>query len=460
MASVAAAAGLLLGGGSSSSCGGGGPSCGSSSTAAGAVGGGGGRAAPSLPFDNLIVDQEAAKDVQCGICLQILNKPRQCRNGHLFCLSCIVRSISKNPECPTCRCRLEEEHLARSLFVEKHIRNLKVFCKYHFKLRDEGQSFMEWIEDEDGCQEVLTLENRVSHEQKCGFAAVSCKYDSSCGRQRRKFIDQHEASCPFRPIQCDFCTKSVQHCHAEEHLAACPLVPIECKGCGLQIKRGELDSHLNKECPEEEVPCEFGSEGCSTRVLRKHLKQHLSEDIAYHMALLKRTFDSKTQQLTDQFEAILKLKDEKIKQLERAHKSSETKVIWKIKNFSSVRKKSYLQSDKFSFADFNWFIGFYTDGDNEESRGYFSIYLFLDVNHVPKGKSVTIEYFLTFLNHRDPNDNVKKEFKTTFPIKGGQGWGDRKAVLASKITADNGFLKQDTLYVEAEISIKKLIWAV
>jgi hypothetical protein len=114
-------------------------------------------------------------------------------------------------------------------------------------------------------------------------------------------------------------------------------------------------------------------------------------------------------------------------------------VVWKIKNFSSVRKKSYLQSDKFSFADFNWcvnpppyqaalerqsargtfalltflvvdrrFIGFYTDGDNDESRGYFSIYLFLDVNHMPKGKAVTIEYFLTFINHKDSDETVKK----------------------------------------------------
>lgn len=109
-------------------------------------------------------------------------------------------------------------------------------------------------------------------------------------------------------------------------------------------------------------------------------------------------------------------------------------MVWKIKNFSSVRKKSYLQSDKFSFADFNWyevaalkhelhlptvgirFIGFYTDGDNEESRGYFSIYLFLDVNHMPKGKAVTIEYFLTFINHKDPDETVKKGKCSTFHL--------------------------------------------
>jgi hypothetical protein len=99
---------------------------------------------------------------------------------------------------------------------------------------------------------------------------------------------------------------------------------------------------------------------------------------------------------------------------------AETKIEWRVKNWSSVKKKSYIQSDKFDFADFTWwaskvqyhpsstfcrctsfrFIGFYTDGDNEESRGYLSVYLFLDVSSVPKGKSVMIEFTLRFINHK------------------------------------------------------------
>eukprot|EP00005_Dracoamoeba_jomungandri_P002076 CAMPEP_0174252672 /NCGR_PEP_ID=MMETSP0439-20130205/2042_1 /TAXON_ID=0 /ORGANISM="Stereomyxa ramosa, Strain Chinc5" /LENGTH=243 /DNA_ID=CAMNT_0015333241 /DNA_START=568 /DNA_END=1299 /DNA_ORIENTATION=+ len=240
----------------------------------------------------------------------------------------------------------------------------------------------------------------------------------------------------------------------------CPMFPIVCQSCGLETKRGELSDHLKSECPEEEVACDFADQGCETRLVRKHLTEHLNEDIAYHMCLLKKSFDARTNQIKDELESLLKNREERIRQLERSVKQSETKVIWKLKNFSMLKKKSYLQSDKFSFSDFNWFIGFYTDGDNEESRGYFSIYLFLDVNQMPKGKSVTIEYYLTFVNHKDSSESVKKEFKTTFPIKGGQGWGDRKAVLASKVNAENGFLKQDILLVEAEITVKKTLWSV
>lgn len=76
-----------------------------------------------IPTESLIVDQESAKELQCGICLQLLNKPRQCKNGHLFCLHCISQCLEKGHECPSCRCSLKMEELARSLFVEKRIFN-------------------------------------------------------------------------------------------------------------------------------------------------------------------------------------------------------------------------------------------------------------------------------------------------------------------------------------------------
>lgn len=54
------------------------------------------------------------------------------------------------------------------------------------------------------------------------------------------------------------------------------------------------------------------------------------------------------------------------------------------------------------------FIGLYTDGDNDESRGYVSVYLFMDVNNLPKGKNVTVEFVLKFVNYKDPMESVKK----------------------------------------------------
>lgn len=102
----------------------------------------------SPQWEQLVIDQELAKELSCGICLQLLSKPRQCTNGHLFCHECIIASLEKRPECPTCRCHMSDaENIARfalspsrcphrgarrNLIVEKHLRELKLYCRHSF----------------------------------------------------------------------------------------------------------------------------------------------------------------------------------------------------------------------------------------------------------------------------------------------------------------------------------------
>lgn len=133
------------------------------------------------PLDVLIVDQHKSRDLQCCICLNILAQPRQCKNGHLFCLECARKCIERNPQCPQCRCNLTEEGLSRSLFVEKHLRSAEVWCRYHFakvKKTIAGNTIIDsangapgapppayelidWEEDLEGCKEVLTLATKL-----------------------------------------------------------------------------------------------------------------------------------------------------------------------------------------------------------------------------------------------------------------------------------------------------------
>jgi len=385
----------------------------------------------------------------------LLDKPRQCKNGHLFCLACILQSLEKNYECPQCRCSLKQEELARSLFVERHIRLLKIYCRYHFATSDDRN----WFVDEDGCNETFTLETVQKHENECGYVPVHCQFSSSCTKLRKFNVEIHEKNCVFRPETCQHCKVDVQRNNMEEHMKSCGMVPVECTRCHEIVKRSELEKHRSNSCPDEEIPCQFHDMGCPKRLIRKDLAEHLREDFVDHMSLMKKGYDDQLAHIKQEYDLQLRLKEDRIRHLEKCSRDNETKVEWKVKNYNQVRKKSYIQSEKFSIAGFSWFIGFYTDGDNSESRGFISIYLFLDVSHIPKGKSITLEYFLRFVNHKDPLESVKKEFKTTFPIKGGQGWGDRKA-LRNNILEQGGFLKEDTLTVEAEVTVKKIGWSV
>src|SRR5689334_20102731 len=68
------------------------------------------------PLETLIVDGESAEELMCNICLEVLENPRQCRNGHLFCMECITPALALTPECPICRTALTEPTLARYIF--------------------------------------------------------------------------------------------------------------------------------------------------------------------------------------------------------------------------------------------------------------------------------------------------------------------------------------------------------
>jgi len=354
-----------------------------------------------------------------------------------------------------CRTGLRVEELSRSLFVERAIRMLKMYCKYHFVADEDKNYFV----DVDGCTETCPYEELDKHESQCGKALVTCKYSASCGFLRRHALEAHEQTCAYRPDICTHCQADIPYANMEGHVAICGMVPLPCERCGATAIRSEMDKHLQDSCLEQEIPCDFHEQGCSVKLLRKNLKEHLANDLVEHMSMMRKSYAEQLAIIKHDFERENKVKDEKIRLLEKVVKDSEIKIDWRIKNYSQARKKSYIQSEKFDMGGFTWFIGVYADGDNPESKGFISIYLFLDVAHMPKGKSITLDYYIKFVNHKDPADSIKKEFKSVFPIKNGQGWGDRKA-LPNQMLEQNGFIKDDTLVIEAEVSVKKVTFSV
>lgn len=71
--------------------------------------------------------------------------------------------------------------------------------------------------------------------------------------------------------------------------------------------------------PQQCVPCFPPSRGLRLivfrhrwllrplQVIRKHLEEHLGKEMAYHMILLKKSFDSCTKNMKDEFETVLKV---------------------------------------------------------------------------------------------------------------------------------------------------------
>jgi hypothetical protein len=136
----------------------------------------------------------------------------------------------------------------------------------------------------------------------------------------------------------------------------------------MKVKKGEVEEHKNNVCLEEIAPCIFAEYGCQSKVLRKNMEDHLAAQIGNHMYIMKKGTDDLISQIKQDFESQLRIRDDRIKQLEKAVKDlgtgncnqninfdADTKIEWRVKNWSATKKKSYLQSDKFTLGDFTWY---------------------------------------------------------------------------------------------------------
>lgn len=60
------------------------------------------------------------------------------------------------------------------------------------------------------------------------------------------------------------------------------MYPIKCE-CGVENRRSEVEKHKIEECPLGEVECII--EGCTEKVLRKNMSEHLEKNSSVHLQL-------------------------------------------------------------------------------------------------------------------------------------------------------------------------------
>ena len=67
------------------------------------------------------------RSLECAICTDTLNNPRQCRLAHAFCLYCITTALQVNPTCPSCREPLTMDQLSLS-GKREIVEELQAYC--------------------------------------------------------------------------------------------------------------------------------------------------------------------------------------------------------------------------------------------------------------------------------------------------------------------------------------------
>ena len=135
----------------------------------------------------------------------------------------------------------------------------------------------------------LNAESESDELSGCSFTSIECVQCRE--RFQRKDIGKHKAqACLQRPYSCDYCNdyESIATCEdvTTNHWPVCLYRPMPCPNdCGDYPERKNLEYHVEKDCPFTVTVCQFNYGGCSAKMCRKDMQDHVKDSLADHMVL-------------------------------------------------------------------------------------------------------------------------------------------------------------------------------
>ena len=265
--------------------------------------------------------------IECPICLEILREPHivSCC-GYNFCKRCIGRIEGKS--CPICKetgyAIMENQSWKRALY-DFHVRcpHRHVGCDWTGELRN----LLPHLND-----------NRQTPDLKgCPYTEITCPLCMAkvC---RELFEDHQEEQCPQREYTCEYCKeyRATFEDVACQHWELCELFILPCpnncemSGNGTKkfIERRKLEHHVNEECPLTPVACALRYAGCTVKLCRKDVTEHMREESSTHLSLLAAENLTLVKKLHD--------RDERMTQLMKAYSEQQEALLALEKKFAAL----------------------------------------------------------------------------------------------------------------------------
>jgi len=168
-------------------------------------------------------------------------------------------------------CRSNEFRAYPQLEAEREINALRVYCPN----MDLGR----------GCNWIGELKQINQHLTGC---QVGC---GKCGKLLHHMVlkthIENECCC-----YCQYCgiTEAVLVIH-NQHKERCQKFPLTCPNkCGRdKILRCDMSKH-RKECPLEEINCQYRPMGCMVKLPRNQMEQHEKEKMNEHLCMVTKHF--------------------------------------------------------------------------------------------------------------------------------------------------------------------------
>ena len=234
----------------------------------------------------------------CPICKNVLY------NAHLTgccgkncCSSCLTRwrqaQLGRN-SCPAC----QKENYMHMSNKERicEVKQLKIHCTNH----------------REGCGWVGELGGLKSHlDMGCGYVKITCTNEGCGERVSRKDLQTHlQEKCYYRPYKCEHCghndtyiaitgeTAYLSIPQATCHYSECPEYPLPCPHrCGVTgIRRRAMPHHCSS-CRLEPLDCPFKDAGCTEKIARKDMEDHMTANQQKHTLLTLQTLQQSNEQV-------------------------------------------------------------------------------------------------------------------------------------------------------------------
>lgn len=214
-------------------------------------------------------------DYVCSVCLELLREPHltSCCGQH-FCKTCLENVLGRGMKCPLCN---QDFAAIIDRRIQREIRSLQVRCSY----KAEG---CEWV------GELGELKDHLDAQKgRCRFCKLVCP--KGCGQTiHRSDLDHHLKSiCPKRDRVCEYCGNLFSYDGINYHWGLCEKYPVACPNrCSEErFPRNTLVTH-QQHCPLQIVDCEFASLGCTEKVQRKDVAQHMQDGTQRHLSMMSR----------------------------------------------------------------------------------------------------------------------------------------------------------------------------
>ena len=234
--------------------------------------------------EHYIFVQEPSQDIFCPVTLDVMHDPCQtrCCGNHLS-LSAACRLKRMKKRCPLCK------KIPLRFVEDKYFQRVVLGTKIHCDNKESGCTWVGEIRERKSHLGIGCNDDDDQRDKRCKFVGVPCTYECGMDIQRYQLENHKIRNCLKRPFSCPHCGCTDTYTRiTEDHWPECEKFPLQCPNeCSSDsIQRQSLKRHLNEDCLQQEIACEFSYSGCNSRVKRFKMNEHMDESVQYHLRSL------------------------------------------------------------------------------------------------------------------------------------------------------------------------------